>query len=159
MNLAAPVISRRTTVHDALRLVRGHGYSALPVCERGRFLGLVGEKDLLEMTPSQATLFSRQEISALLDRVTVGAIVRVPPAAVSQDQSLREAAEAMVRHSTGVLPVLENGRYAGLISWEEILDAALESAPFAGNGRRGRRSSSLTTATAGTGEKVWTGNP
>jgi acetoin utilization protein AcuB len=159
MNFAAPVISRRTTVHDALRLVRGNGYPALPVCERGRFLGLVGEKELLEMTPSQATLFSRQEIAALLDRVTVGAVVRVPPAAVSQDQSLREAAEAMVRHSTGVLPVLENGRYAGLISWEEILDAALEAAPFAGNGRRGRRSSSLTTATAGTGEKVWTGNP
>jgi hypothetical protein len=43
----------------------------------------------------------------------------------------------MVRHSTGVLPVLENGRYAGLISWEEILDAALETPRFAGNGRSG----------------------
>jgi hypothetical protein len=32
---------------------------------------------------------------------------------------------------------LENGRYAGRISWEEILDAALEAPPFAGSGRSG----------------------
>lgn len=126
MDRSVPVLSRKTTVHEALRLVRGHGHPVLPVCDRGRFLGLVEERDLLEMTPSRATLLSRHEISALLDRVTVEAVLRCPPATVSQGQSLRDAAEAMVRHSAGVLPVLEEGSYAGLISWEEILDAALE---------------------------------
>ncbi|MBI5905690.1 MAG: CBS domain-containing protein [Deltaproteobacteria bacterium] len=126
----APVLSPRTRIQDALRLVRGHGYSALPVCEGERFLGLVREKDLLKMTPSQATLLSRHEIAGLLDRVTVGAVVTAPPVTISDDLTVREASEIMRIHSSAVLPVLRNGRYAGLISWEEILDAVMGDSPL-----------------------------
>jgi acetoin utilization protein AcuB len=128
MTLSAPVISLRTSVRDALRIVRGHGFSALPVCDKGRFLGLVREKDLLRMTPSQATLLSRHEIPTLLADVTVGAVVKFPPATVAHDLSLREAAEIMVKHSSEILPVLENDRYAGLISWVELMEAAMGAA-------------------------------
>jgi len=125
MTLSIPVISSRTSVNEALRLVRSHGYSALPVCEEGRFLGLVREKDLLKMTPSQATLLSRHEIPALLENVTVRAVVKFPPATVAHDLSLREAAEIMVKSSSEILPVLEDDRYAGLISWVELMEATL----------------------------------
>ena len=125
MTLSIPVISSRTSVNEALRLVRGHGFSALPVCDKGRFLGLVREKDLLEMTPSRATLLSRQEIPALLENVTVRAVVKVPPATVAHDLSLREAAEIMVKSSSEILPVLEDDRYAGLISWVELMKATV----------------------------------
>ncbi|MHB1012703.1 MAG: CBS domain-containing protein [Desulfobacteria bacterium] len=126
MSPATPVVSSRTSVQEALRLARDHGFSALPVCDEGRFLGMVGERDLLAMTPSQATSLSRFEIHTLLDQVTVGAIVKFPPATVALDLPLREAVEIMVKHSTEILPVLENDRFAGIISWKEFLDAALE---------------------------------
>lgn len=122
---SAPVVPPQTSVHEALRIVRRYGLSALPVCDGVRFLGLVREKDLLELTPSQATLLSRHELHALLDNVTVRAAVRLPPATVAHDLSLREAAEILVRSSSEILPVMENDRYAGLISWVELLDAAL----------------------------------
>lgn len=122
---SVPVVSPRTSVHEALRLVRTRGFSALPVCDGGRFLGLVREKDLLELTPSQATLLSRHELHALLDNVTVRSAVRVPPATVAHDLSLREAADILLKSSSDILPVMENDRYAGLISWMELLDAAL----------------------------------
>ena len=125
MTLSVPVISSRTSVNEALHLVRNHRYSALPVCDGERFLGLVREKDLLKMTPSQATLLSRHEIPALLENVTVRAVVKFPPATVAHDLSLREAAEIMVKCSSEILPVLEDDRYAGLISWVELFDAAL----------------------------------
>jgi acetoin utilization protein AcuB len=128
MTLSAPVISPRTSVAEALRIVRGHGFSTLPVCDDGRFFGLVREKDLLKMTPSQATLLSRHEIPALLDHVTVGAVTKYPPATVPHDLSLREAAEIMVKHSSEILPVLEEGQYAGLISWVELMEAAMAAA-------------------------------
>jgi acetoin utilization protein AcuB len=127
MDSRPPVVSSLTSVNEALRLVRGHGFPALPVCDKGRFLGLVREKDLLKMTPSQATLLSRHELPSLLENVTVGALVTSPPATVARDQSLREAAEIMVKHSSEVLPVLENDRYAGIISWVELLEAAMET--------------------------------
>lgn len=125
MTLSVPVVSSRTSVQEALRIVRGQRFSALPVCDGGRFRGIVREKDLLEMTPSQATLLSRHEIPALLDNVTVGAVVKFPPATVAHDLSLREAAEIMVKTSCEVLPVLDNDRFAGLISWVELMKAAV----------------------------------
>ena len=125
MTLSIPVISTRTSINEALRILRGHDFPALPVCEKGRFIGLVREKDLLEMTPSQATLLSRHEMPTLLERVTVRAVVRNPPATVALDMSVREAAEIMVKNSFEILPVLENERFAGLISWVTLFDAAL----------------------------------
>ena len=125
MTLSIPVISTRTSINEALRILRGHDFPALPVCEKGRFIGLVREKDLLEMTPSQATLLSRHEMPTLLERVTVRAVVRNPPATVALDMSVREAAEIMVKNSFEILPVLENERFAGLISWVNLFDAAL----------------------------------
>lgn len=127
MNSATPVVSSRTSVQDALRLVRCHGFSALPVCDEGRFLGMVREKDLLAMTPSQATSLSRFEIQTLLDKVTVGAIMKFPSAAVALDLPLREAAEIMVKYSSDVLPVVDQDRFAGLISWVELLEATMEA--------------------------------
>jgi acetoin utilization protein AcuB len=125
MNRTAPVVSSETNIQHALRLVRDHAFSALPVCDEGRYLGMVREKDLLEMTPSQATSLSRFEISSLLDKVTVGAIMVLTPAAVPPDLSLREAAEIMVDSSADILPVVDQDRFAGFISWVKILDAAL----------------------------------
>jgi len=125
MTLSIPVISPRTSVYEALRILRGRGVHALPVCEKGRFLGLVREKDLLEMTPSKATLLSRHEIPMLLEKVTVRAVVKNPAATVAHDMSLREAAEIMLKNSSEILPVLENERFAGLITWVALFDAAL----------------------------------
>ena len=129
LNPATPVVSSGTSVQDALRLVRDHGFSSLPVCDEGHFLGMVREKDLLAMTPSQATTLSRFEISTLLDKVTVGGIMKFPPATLSPDLPLREAAEIMLRHSSEVLPVVDEDRFAGLLSWVELVAAALGDCP------------------------------
>jgi acetoin utilization protein AcuB len=138
MNSATPVVSSRTGVQEALHLVRSHGFSALPVCDEGRFLGMVREKDLLEMTPSHATSLSRFEIHTLLDKVTVGAIMKFPPATVALDLPLREAAEIMVKNTSDVLPVMDRDRFAGLISWVDLVDAALENcSPLGGCDRNG----------------------
>jgi len=127
MNSAMPIVSSRTSVQAALQLVHEHGLSSLPVCDGGRFIGMVREKDLLSMSPSQATSLSRYEISTLLDKVTVGAIMMPLPATVPPDLPLREAAEIMVKSSSDILPVVDQGRLAGIISWVELLDAALEN--------------------------------
>lgn len=124
MSRSAPVVSPETGVREALRLLRDGGIPALPVCDGGRFLGLVGEKELLKVTPSRATLLSRHEIPALLDRLTVRTVVKSPSATVARDASLRHAAEIMVKNSSEVLPVLADGRYVGLISWVELFHAA-----------------------------------
>lgn len=126
---SAPVVTPRTSVQAALRLARDHGLTDLPVCEKGRLVGLVGEKEMLALTPSQATTLSRFEIGALLDKVTVEVAMKPASVRVGPETSLREAAEIMVRKSVEVLPVVDGERFAGLIRWVEILGAAIGSCP------------------------------
>jgi len=125
LTLSTPVITPRTSVQAALRLMRDHDLTALPVCDEGRFVGLVSEKDLLALTPSKATSLSRFEINTLLEKVTVGAVTKRPPATVDPETPLCKAAEMMVGNSAGILPIVEHDRLAGLITWKEILSASM----------------------------------
>lgn len=131
MTVSVPVITPRSSVQGALRLMRDHRLTALPVCEDGRFIGLVSDKDLLDLTPSRATTLSRFEIGALLDKVTVTDVTKPPDVRVAPDTPLREAAALMVKHSAEVLCVVENDRLAGVISWVAVLAAAIEEPTLA----------------------------
>lgn len=126
---SVPVVTPQTSIQGALRLARDHGLTDLPVCEKGRLVGLVGEKDLLALTPSNATSLSRFEIGALLDKVKVEAAMKPASATVGLGTSLREAAAIMVKIPAEVLPVVESGRFAGLIRWVEILEAVIGGCP------------------------------
>lgn len=126
---SVPVVTPRTSVQAALRLARDHGLTDLPVCENGRLVGLVDEKDLLALTPSRATTLSRFEIGALLDKLPVGAAMKPASVTVGPDTPLREAAEIMVKIPAEVLPVVDCDRFAGLIRWVEILGAAIGECP------------------------------
>ena len=57
-----PVITPRTTIATALRLLREHTLPALPVCEAGRLRGLVSERALLRLTPSEVTTLDVYEL-------------------------------------------------------------------------------------------------
>ena len=50
-----PTVTPHTTIGTALRLLREHHLPALPVCEGGRIRGVVDERSLLRLTPSEAT--------------------------------------------------------------------------------------------------------
>jgi acetoin utilization protein AcuB len=131
MTVPVPVITPVSSVQGALRLMRDHRLTALPVCEEDRFIGLVSEKDLLDLTPSRATTLSRFEIGALLDKVAITDAMRQPAVLVAPDTPLREAAALMVKHSAEVLCVVENRRLAGVISWMAVLAAAIEEPTLA----------------------------
>jgi acetoin utilization protein AcuB len=131
MTVSVPVITPASSVQGALRLMRDHRLTALPVCEEGRFFGLVDEKDLLDLTPSRATTLSRFEIGALLDKVTVTDAMKQPAVLVAPDPPLREAAALMVKHSAEVLCVVENQRLVGVISWTAVLAAVIEEPTLA----------------------------
>ncbi len=124
-----PVITPRTTVATALRLLREHRVPALPVCEGDRFVGLVGEKALLRLTPSEATTLDVYELRDVLEALTVARAVAPAPAALAPDTPLGHAAALMARTAAEVLPVLAGGRLAGLLHWTAALAAAAGEVP------------------------------
>jgi acetoin utilization protein AcuB len=123
--VGSPVITPRTTISTALRLLREHSLPALPVWEEGRLAGLVDEKALLRLTPSEATTLDVYELREVLDKMTVARVITPARGAVTPDTPLDEAATLMLRNTAEVLPVVETGRLVGLLTRASLLRAAV----------------------------------
>ncbi len=120
MMAPVPMITPRTSVATALRLLREHRVPALPVSDGPRFVGLVDEKALLRLTPSDMTTLDVYELRDVLDRLTVDRVVeRIP--AVAPGASLDDAKALMRAEGREVLPVLDGDRLVGLLPWTALL--------------------------------------
>lgn len=120
-----PTVTPRTTIATALRLLREHHLPALPVCEGGRVRGVIDEKALLRLTPSEATTLDVYELRDVLDRLTlaVATVTLVPT--VTPDTSLIEAASLLLRTGRTVVLVVEGTHLAGLLTERALLAAAI----------------------------------
>ena len=125
MIASPPVITPRTTVATALRLLREHPVPALPVWDNGRFMGMTHETDLLRLTPSEATTLDIYELREVLDRMTVVTVIAPAGTWVAPDSSLAEAAVLLLRTPHGIIPVLDEGCPVGLLTWAAVLRAAV----------------------------------
>jgi acetoin utilization protein AcuB len=123
--VSSPVITPRTTVSTALHLLRENCVPALPVFDEGQFVGLVDEKSLLRLSPSEATTLDQWEVHDLLDRLTVARVVK-PSATIGPDESLRQAAILMNDSNSQALAVLEGDRLAGMLPWNALLAVAMD---------------------------------
>jgi acetoin utilization protein AcuB len=123
--VTVPVITPRTTIATALRLMREHGISTLPVSTDTGLQGLVNEKTLLRFTPSEATTLDVYELREVLDRLTVDRATVAPRAIVAPDAGIEEAAALMLRTDADVIAVVDAGRFVGLVTWCGLLAAAL----------------------------------
>ena len=122
-HMSHPVISvsPTTPVAAAMKLIHDKHIRRLPVTEDGCLVGIVSERDLLRATPSPATLLSVWEIPELLDRLLVRDVMNRDVITVSPETPIQDAAQLMVDHKIGGLPVEEpGGRVVGMITETDI---------------------------------------
>ena len=113
-----------TSVLDAqVRLTREGIRHLLVTGEGGELLGIVTDRDIRLNLPSPATSLSVWEMKDLLSRLTVGEIMTKAVVTVGPRREVSEAAVLMVEHKIGALPVLEDGRLAGIVTETDLLRA------------------------------------
>ncbi len=118
---ANPVtISPNTSLADAHRLMKQKRVRRLPVVENGRLVGIVALSDILEAEPSGATTLSIYEINYLLAELKIEKIMKRNVITVTPDTPIREAAELMLTHKIGGLPVVQDGKLVGIITESDI---------------------------------------
>jgi len=105
-----------TSIHDALQLMKREGIRRTPVVKKGKLVGIVSEKDLLNATPSQATTLNVWELNYLLSKITIEDIMTRDIITVTEDTPIEEAARIMADHKIGGLPVMRNDSMVGIIS-------------------------------------------
>jgi acetoin utilization protein AcuB len=124
--MTAAVISAPPTMPmiEARSLMVKERIRHLPVtAPGGELLGIVTDRDVRLNLPSQATSLSIWELNHLLSKLTVEEVMTHGVITVSPDRPARDAAQLMVDHQIGALPVEEVGRLIGIVTETDMLRA------------------------------------
>ncbi|MGQ9693583.1 MAG: CBS and ACT domain-containing protein [Thermodesulfobacteriota bacterium] len=108
-------ITRQTSIHRAIEIMRKNSIRHLPVVEGDNLVGFVTEGDL-----RQASLLS------MVDQVSIEDIMIKNPITISPEANLEEAARLIYKHKIGGLPVVEGKKLVGIITILDILLAFIE---------------------------------
>jgi len=116
-----PILVRSTTtLADAQRIMEHRKVRRLPVVEDGRLVGIVSWGDLRAAAPSAATTLSVYEWRALLEQATIAECMTHDPVTIEPYVSVLEAAQRMLAHKIGGLPVVQDGRVVGVITESDL---------------------------------------
>jgi acetoin utilization protein AcuB len=117
-------VRRETPVLQARNLMVEERIRHLLVTDAdGDLVGIVTDRDIRLNLPSQATSLSVWELSHLLAKLTVGQVMTRSVITVGPDHPAREAAQLMLDHKIGAVPVLHGGHLVGIITETDIARA------------------------------------
>jgi acetoin utilization protein AcuB len=126
--MSQPVISVKPDlpIMEALKLMKSKNIRRTPVIKKGKLLGIISDKDLLNASPSAATSLSVWEINYLLSQITVKEVMTREVLTVDQDTPLEQAALIMADNKIGGIPVTDKGEVVGLITETDLFKIFLE---------------------------------
>ena len=113
-------------IHDAQNLFKQEKIRRAPVIHKGELVGIVSDQDLMNATPSQATSLSRWEMNYLLSKLTVEEIMTKNVITIDEDTPIEQAARIMADKKIGGLPVVREGKVAGMITETDLFKVFLE---------------------------------
>jgi acetoin utilization protein AcuB len=142
-----------TSITDALDFMRREKVRRLPVIDRGKLVGIVAEKDLLNASPSPATSLSVWEIHSLLAKLKIKDVMTKKVTTVTEDVLLEDAARIMADNKIGSLPVVRDGTVVGIITETDLFKVFIE---LFGARQRGVRLTMLVPAVKGELAKITT---
>jgi acetoin utilization protein AcuB len=129
MSRAVLSVTAHTPVAEARRLMQREQIRHLLVMDATRLEGMVSDRDIRLNLPSPATTLSVWEMNELLMKLTVGAIMTTALITIGPDCGVDDAAELMVTHKFGALPVTEDGRLVGIVTETDLLRALIRLHP------------------------------
>ena len=121
MQAAVITITPKTSLPEAMRLVRQRGIRHLPVVDHDTLVGIVSDRDLKQAMASPATGLESHELRYLLDAVTADDIMTRAVVTVGRMFPIEEAARLMVTEKISALPVTERGKLIGIVTETDVL--------------------------------------
>lgn len=112
-------VSSSDKASDALKLMHDLKYSQMPVVDNGRLVGIATEGELNSALGSMGP-------------VTVDKVMIKDPVIIEEEASIENAADIIRNVDFNILPVVnKDGRFTGIVSVSDILDALREMFSFA----------------------------
>jgi len=109
-------VSPDTSAIDALRIMKEHGFSRLPVVDNGRLVGLVTERRLERIKPPTTTprLWQITYLFYQLSHTTAGGVMRKKVVTVKPTDTVEHAVAKAQSARVGTLIVLDNDKIVGI---------------------------------------------
>jgi acetoin utilization protein AcuB len=123
MTVSCVTVSPTTPVLEARQLMVEKRIRHLLVTDGPGLVGIVTDRDIRLNLPSPATSLSVWEINYLLARMTVGTVMTKNVLTIESGREPREAAQILLDHTIGALPVVDHGRLVGIITETDLLRA------------------------------------
>jgi len=130
-------IPSSTSIAEARRIMEAHGFSRLPVVDKGKLAGMVTARSLEQVAPSKATSLTMWELSYLLSKTTVKEVMVRDVVTVTPDTTVEESVALAQSHKVGALVVLEGGRVVGISTTRDLFYKMFN--PILGLGEPGTR--------------------
>ncbi|MEM0058499.1 MAG: CBS domain-containing protein [Candidatus Bathyarchaeia archaeon] len=107
-------VESHVDVKRAVRVMNDFEIGCLIVVEAGRVIGILTERDVLKRVVDEG----RKP-----EETTVGEVMSKPPITISPDADLETAIALMFKHKIKKLPVVENGKLVGLVTFTDLVRA------------------------------------
>jgi CBS domain-containing protein len=128
-------VSPKTSVLNARRLLQLHGFRHLPVTDSGRVVGMISDRDIRVTDTALARSLASLESDLLTGRYRrVDNVMSTPVHTTSPDAPIAVAAQIMVSHHIGALPVVGPEGLVGIIGLTDCVRALLGSVTQAAPG-------------------------
>jgi acetoin utilization protein AcuB len=114
-------VDSETSIVDAKRTMKENNIRRLPVVKKGKLIGMVTERMILEASPSPATSLSIHELHYLISKMKVGEIMVKNPITISPDTTFAEALLLGQEKRIGAFPVLEKGKLVGITTESDVV--------------------------------------
>ena len=122
MTRTVPTVTGGMRCRDALKFFQEENLRRAPVMRGERLIGMVGLSDLLRILPGSV---SEQDSSSGLanERSVVAQVMATELVTLDPEEHLEDAAQKMIEHRIGAIPVLHQGRLEGLLTESDIFRA------------------------------------
>jgi len=118
-------VTSDTLIIDAQKIMKDHRIRRLPVVDRGKLVGIVTYRTIIEASPSAATSLSIHELNYLLLKLKVKDVMQKKPITVTPDDSVIDIILLGANKGIGSFPVVENGKLVGIVTETEIVQSML----------------------------------
>ncbi|NIS63292.1 MAG: CBS domain-containing protein [Proteobacteria bacterium] len=114
-------VDSETSIFDAKKIMKENNIRRLPVVDKGKLVGMVTERMILEASPSPATSLSIHELHYLISKMKVKEIMVKNPITISPDTTFEEALLLGQEKRIGAFPVVDKEKLVGITTESDLV--------------------------------------
>ena len=110
-----------TSISEAMKIMKENKIGRLPVVDKGKLVGIVTERMILEVSLSPATSLSIHQVCYLIGKMKVKDIMVKNPITIPPDANFKDVLLLCQEKRIGAFPVVDKGKLVGITTESDLV--------------------------------------